>query len=320
MGDNNDFASEAANNACSSTKALETGVDESEENSLSISLPSEGSQKSSFQKAQLSDVRAGILKIFDDAEEASYVINEKHEFEKTEKMTSIKRPGTAKSFLPWSSDDQADGLTSPPPADNDSGIDGAQSRSSSSKDKVWSKIHRQLNRRFGGSTGSLSSASPTSEGDGLLKKSETLTKSTSFAQFTGDLDQSSNAEPQSVTIKELLAQLAKAEEDKENIAKEAYRRAMEIKSEADKRLEDAHICQMKQASLIERFKEKVLAYKEQEKATEKRLLEVNLIANESQSKLNQTTHVIESLEERLKNTEVSSFECLIMLRVCIRYA
>lgn len=306
MADNNDFGSEAVtSNNGPPTKALETGAaaDESEENSLSISLPSEGSQKSSLQKNQLSDVRAGILKIFDDAEEASYVINEKHEFEKTEKMATIKRPGTAKSFLPWSSDDQADGMTSPPVGDNDSGIEGAHSRSSSSKDKVWSKIHRQLNRRFGGSTGSLSSASPTSEGE--LKKSESFTKSASLAQIQVDLDQSNNSE--STTIKELLTQLAKAEEDKENIAKEAYRRAMEIKREADKRLEDAHVCQMKQASLIERFKEKVLAYKEQEKATEKRLLEVNLIANESQSKLNQTTHVIESLEDRLRNTEVSFF-------------
>ena len=36
--------------------------------------------------------------------------------------------------------------------------------------KIWSKIHRQLNRRFGGSTGSLSSTSPISEQD--LKKLE----------------------------------------------------------------------------------------------------------------------------------------------------
>ena len=55
-------------------------------------------------------------------------------------------------------------------------------------------------------------------------------------------------------IKELIAQLSKAEEDKEKIAKEAYNKAMEIKREADKRLEDAHACQMKQANLIERLK------------------------------------------------------------------
>ena len=55
-------------------------------------------------------------------------------------------------------------------------------------------------------------------------------------------------------IKELIAQLSQAEDDKEKIAKEAYNKAMEIKREADKRLEDAHACQMKQANLIERLK------------------------------------------------------------------
>ena len=60
-------------------------------------------------------------------------------------------------------------------------------------------------------------------------------------------------------IKELIAQLSKAEDDKENIAKEAYNKAMEIKREADKRLEDAHACQMKQANLIERLKVKAVA-------------------------------------------------------------
>jgi hypothetical protein len=55
-------------------------------------------------------------------------------------------------------------------------------------------------------------------------------------------------------IRDLLAQLAKAELDKESIAKEAYNKAMEIKQEADQRLEDAHECQVKQASLIERLK------------------------------------------------------------------
>ena len=70
--------------------------------------------------------------------------------------------------------------------------------------------------------------------------------------------QTSN-EPQGVAImkshiKDLIAQLSKAEDDKEKIAKEAYCKAMEIKREADKRLEDAHACQIKQASLIERLK------------------------------------------------------------------
>ena len=51
-----------------------------------------------------------------------------------------------------------------------------------------------------------------------------------------------------------MAQLAKSEEDKEKIAQEAYRKAMEIKREADLKLGDAHASQMKQVSLIERLK------------------------------------------------------------------
>ena len=38
---------------------------------------------------------------------------------------------------------------------------------------------------------------------------------------------------------------------------------------------------------------------------ENRLLEVNLLANQSQLQLNDTTNVIKSLEERLKTTEVN---------------
>ena len=123
-------------------------ADESEENSLSISLPSEGSQK-------LSEVKAGILRIFDEAEVTNdkniqpfdnVIFDEKHEFEKTEKMK-------AKESTPAS--------TAASELDFDSGYDRCvESRSSS---KVWNKIHKQLNRRFGGSTGSLSSTSPNSE-------------------------------------------------------------------------------------------------------------------------------------------------------------
>ena len=57
-------------------------------------------------------------------------------------------------------------------------------------------------------------------------------------------------------IKELVAQLGKSEEDKEKIAEEAYRKAMEIKTEADRKIVDAHSSQMKQVSLIERLKVK----------------------------------------------------------------
>ena len=184
-----------------SRKAPESIADS--EDSLSISLPSEGPTN------PFSEIRAGILKIFDDAATAdqakpistfnpdqdfpsfdNVIFDEKHEFEKTEKMISsltsaattttstqmaasksVKNPVISKttSINTWSSEDQPDdrGAT---PFDIDSGIDGAQSRSSSSKDKVWTKIHKQLNRRFGGSTGSLSSTSPISEREAVSKK------------------------------------------------------------------------------------------------------------------------------------------------------
>jgi hypothetical protein len=133
--------------------------DSEEDNSLSISLPSESSQNSKL--------RAGILRIFDEAEELeeakfdNVIFDEKHEFEKTEKTMTNKKSHS----LAWSSLEDRVGSTTP--HDLDSGIDG-QSRSSSSKDKVWSKIHKQLNRRFGGSTGSLSSTSPTSESKAVI--------------------------------------------------------------------------------------------------------------------------------------------------------
>ena len=50
---------------------------------------------------------------------------------------------------------------------------------------------------------------------------------------------------------------------------------------------------------------KVVDYKEQCQTMENRLLEVNLLANQSQLQLNDTTNVIQSLEERLKTTEVN---------------
>lgn len=127
----------------------------SDENSLSISLPSEGSQKRS--RLQLSEVRSGILKIFDEAERNDHVdgfdvvrFDEKHEYERTEKMIS------SKSEEAWTEQNVS--------LDNDSGIDRAGSRVSvGSSGKVWTKIQKQINRRFGGSTGSLSSTSPVSE-------------------------------------------------------------------------------------------------------------------------------------------------------------
>jgi hypothetical protein len=179
---------------------------ESEENSLSISLPSEGSQRNRLD--QLSHVRTGILKIFSDDEESHLIpsaaaaaaaaadrsfagvddidgsstfdpyekFNEKHEFETNEKMkTSVILSKGKVSTAAWSSEDMTEdqGTT---PIDNDSGIDrdgGAASRVSGGSGKVWTKIHKQLNRRFGGSTGSLSSASPVSDQDQSMRKGST---------------------------------------------------------------------------------------------------------------------------------------------------
>ena len=141
---------------CSKEEQRKESLESVEDNSLSISLPSEGSQR--HHQNQLSEVKAGILKIFMDAEtHVQSTFDEKHEFEKTEKMVK----GKTSSSLAWSSTDidQPDEVTT---TYDDSGIEGAQSRCSTGS-KVWGKINRQLNRRFGGSTGSLSSTSPISE-------------------------------------------------------------------------------------------------------------------------------------------------------------
>lgn len=55
-------------------------------------------------------------------------------------------------------------------------------------------------------------------------------------------------------IRELYARLSKSESDKQKIADEAYLRAVDIKKECDRKLEDATVAQGKQASLIERLK------------------------------------------------------------------
>ena len=144
----------------------------SNDDSLSISLPSEGSQTHPGSRQHLSDLRTQILKTFDDAEEKEeqildnddlQLISEKYEFENSEK-TVMTSKFNSKSSTAWSSEDRMDDT----PFDNDSGIDrdnGAASHVSQNSGKIWSKIHRQLNRRFGGSTGSLSSTSPISEHD-----------------------------------------------------------------------------------------------------------------------------------------------------------
>ena len=139
-------------------------ADESEDNSLSLSLPSEGSQK-------LTEVKAGILQIFDEAASSSddkilqtfdnIIFEEKHEFEKTEKMKAKESTSASTTSE----------------LDFDSGYDRVESRSSS---KVWNKIHKQLSRRFGGSTGSLSSTSPNSEA--ASKQVEASSKATEGIQ------------------------------------------------------------------------------------------------------------------------------------------
>ena len=278
-------------------------ADDSEDNSLSISLPSEGSQK-------IIQIKAGILKIFDQAEEEAVhdvteteavlspiksfdnvIFEEKHEFEKTEKMKAKVSSASAASTASE--------------LDFDSGYDqrGVESRNSS---KVWNKIHKQLNRRFGGSTGSLSSTtSPNSE---VVNKHSEAFNSKIVRNMDSPLE--GLEEPQSVKglikthVKDLVAQLSKAEEEKEKIAQEAYKKAMEIKAEADRRLQDAYQCQSKQTSLIERLKAKVEDYKGQCSNMEARLSEVNQLANQSQLQLNDTTHVLKNLEQRLQSTEV----------------
>ena len=55
-------------------------------------------------------------------------------------------------------------------------------------------------------------------------------------------------------IKELYARLSKAEGDKQKIADEAFLRAVDIKRDCDRKLEEAKAAQGKQACLIERLK------------------------------------------------------------------
>ena len=295
-------------------------ADESEDNSLSISLPSEGSQR----------LKAGILKIFDQAEEEeiksfdNVIFKEKHEFEKTEKMKAKVSTASAASAAASTASE----------FDFDSGYEHrVDSRNSS---KVWNKIHKQLHRRFGGSTGSLSSTSPNSEVVANKTNSEPFAtkmignvESKTFVFWRENFSIFCNffitfflgfEEPQSIGllkahIKDLVAQLSKAEEDKEKIAQEAYKKAMEIKAEADRRLSDAYQCQSKQTSLIERLKAKVEDYRGQCSSMETRLLEVNQLANQSQLKVNDTTQVLQTLEQRLQSTEVCfCFRWLLSIR------
>ena len=111
----------------------------------------------------------------------------------------------------------------------------------------------------------------------------------------------------------MVAQLSKAEEDKEKIAEEAYKKAMAIKEEAERRLHDAYECQTKQTHLIERLKSKVEDYKGQCGSMESRLLEVNQLANQSQLQVNDTTQVLQTLEQRLQTTEVCTVHRVALL-------
>lgn len=272
-------------------------ADDSEDNSLSISLPSEGSQK-------IIQIKAGILKIFDQAEEDvnqtetiavnltpiksfdNVIFEEKHEFEKNEKMKAKISSASAASTASE--------------IDFDSGYEqrGVESRNSS---KVWNKIHKQLHRRFGGSSGSLSSTtSPNSE---VANKQSEAFNTKTVTSLDSPIEGSSKGLLKT-HVKDLVAQLSQAEEEKEKIAQEAYKKAMEIKAEADRRLQDAYQCQNKQTSLIERLKAKVEDYKGQCSNMEARLSEVNQLANQSQLQVNDTTHVLQNLEERLQSTEV----------------
>ena len=113
--------------------------------------------------------------------------------------------------------------------------------------------------RFGGSTGSLSSASPISEETGkagaFSPEAEVMVSPVEGGLIVGPAP----LQGQSVSmlkrhIRELYARLSKSEGDKQKIADEAYLRAVDIKKECDRKLEDARVAQGKQASLIDRLK------------------------------------------------------------------
>jgi len=240
--------------------------------------------------------------------DAAVVVSEKHEFEDAEKSFSAdamppQNPGREEDALGLSVDDIE--ITSPEDIDPspfeanmragqgtaDSGIDrdaGTQSRSSQPSSstgrggrdaKLWSSFKKHV-RRIGGSTGSLSSPSPTSEDPQLAQttaaSSSTLPRSHSGGSSGGGgvySPEVANMEspkeggfghgelPQSAAllkkhIKELYSQLAKSEGDKQKIADQAYRRAMDIKAELEAQLDDAKVAQEHQVNLVQRLRVK----------------------------------------------------------------
>lgn len=249
--------------------------------------------------------------------------------------------------------------------DTDSGIDrgtGADSRISqhssaggvpgAANPKLWSSFKKHV-RRFGGSTGSLSSPSPTSEehppkpaattsGAGVPARAQSGSdiyspevarlespREGGFGQVGGEGSGGGNGLPQSTAvlkkhIRELYAQISKAESDKQKIADEAYHRAMKIKRDGEDKLEDAKVAQDHQASLIERLRvwvklimlvnltlarisssqDKVVEYRKETETANKKVEELTRVANQAEIRFRDTNEVLRTLEDRLRITEV----------------
>ncbi len=218
--------------------------------------------------------------------------------------------------------------------DTDSGIGRGSSSTANmtagggggSNPKLWTSFKRQV-RKFGGSTGSLSSPSPTSEDQAATAaaaaaanvESATAARSSSslYSPDVARLDSpreggfSEESLPRSAAvlkahIKELYAQISKAESDKQKIADQAYHRATLIRRECEARLEDARAGQEHQASLVERLRDKVVEYKAKLEAADKKAERLAREARHSEIRCQDTNEVLKTLEERLRITEVST--------------
>ena len=203
--------------------------------------------------------------------------DEKHEFEEAEKSRSPPSNPTSSNLTNYSdllaplSPSSSSAAPNRCSTAGDSGIDRTRMSSSASgtgsnsgrganqeeRKPMWTKFQKQM-RRFGGSTGSLSSS----------PNSEERPPAYGVSVYSPEVEQMDSpveggfrnipSTPKSVAmlkrhIKELHKQLSKAEKDKQGIADEAFRRAQTIRTEYEARLDDARRSQTKQADLVARL-------------------------------------------------------------------
>ncbi len=200
------------------------------------------------------------------------------EEEEEDHSVSMKTPQDQDSGL--GRDTGADGRIS-----QSSAASGGQNHHQRDNAKLWASFKKHV-RRFGGSTGSLSSPSPEDQQQQQQQQqqqgAEDVTRETDSPP-EGGFDTGGPPPMQSAAllkrrIAELSTQLSTAESDKQKIAYEAYRwvkmilkldfsflcksnftsrRHLKIKSDCDAKLEDARLAQNRQVSLVERLRVRV---------------------------------------------------------------